>query len=211
MTYYADDVKKFHDKFGLDTPPVFKFVEDDLHHFRARFFHEEYNELYEAVNLAEAIDALIDLVYITCGTALVHGIWPKEFNYLAEKLECDMIYQPCSENYDHPAVLSKENLSVLFGMLAIHILEYEHAQEHRNEQLLKKSLAAIYVNCMFAAADMGFNEEMWNKLWDDVQRANMSKERALKASDSKRGSTWDVVKPKGWIPPRTEEIVNSFL
>lgn len=41
----------------------------------------------------------------------------------------------------------------------------------------------------------------WQKLWDEVQRANMSKVRATDASQSKRGSALDVVKPEGWVAP----------
>ena len=34
-----------------------------------------------------------------------------------------------------------------------------------------------------------------------VHRANMLKERAKSAADSKRGSSLDIVKPPGWQPP----------
>lgn len=46
------------------------------------------------------------------------------------------------------------------------------------------------------------------QLWEDVQRANMSKRRALPdGSDSKRSSGHDVVKPEGWQPPNGREIL----
>jgi predicted HAD superfamily Cof-like phosphohydrolase len=41
----------------------------------------------------------------------------------------------------------------------------------------------------------------WSKLWRTVHAANMAKVRAQKASDSKRGSTLDIVKPAGWVAP----------
>lgn len=41
----------------------------------------------------------------------------------------------------------------------------------------------------------------WKQLWDEVQRANMLKERAIRITQSKRGTTLDVIKPIGWIPP----------
>lgn len=41
----------------------------------------------------------------------------------------------------------------------------------------------------------------WAALWSEVQRANMSKVRATDASQSKRGSALDVVKPEGWVGP----------
>lgn len=48
----------------------------------------------------------------------------------------------------------------------------------------------------------------WQEGWDLVQRANMSKVRAQKdGSDSKRGSSFDVVKPAGWTPPDIEGLL----
>ncbi len=40
-----------------------------------------------------------------------------------------------------------------------------------------------------------------------VHAANMKKVRAEKVEDSKRGSTYDVVKPPGWTPPDLSEFV----
>lgn len=37
--------------------------------------------------------------------------------------------------------------------------------------------------------------------WRAVHEANMKKMRAERAEQSKRGSTFDVVKPPGWVPP----------
>lgn len=50
----------------------------------------------------------------------------------------------------------------------------------------------------------------WQQLWDDVQAANMRKVRAQSdGSDSKRGSSFDVVKPEGWVGPNTHEILRK--
>ena len=43
----------------------------------------------------------------------------------------------------------------------------------------------------------------WQELWGDVQRANMSKERGV----GKRGHLVDCIKPDGWVPPKTLEIL----
>lgn len=50
---------------------------------------------------------------------------------------------------------------------------------------------------------MGLPPEVIQACWDDVQRANMTKERAQSSDDprSKRGHMLDVVKPDGWMPP----------
>lgn len=48
----------------------------------------------------------------------------------------------------------------------------------------------------------------WHEGWEEVQTANMSKVRAaFDGSDSKRGSSFDVVKPEGWIPPDIEGLL----
>lgn len=42
----------------------------------------------------------------------------------------------------------------------------------------------------------------WQEGWDRVQTANMAKVRAkADGSDSLRGSSFDVVKPEGWVAP----------
>jgi predicted HAD superfamily Cof-like phosphohydrolase len=48
----------------------------------------------------------------------------------------------------------------------------------------------------------------WPALWADVQRANMTKERAkVDGSNSRRSSALDVIKPEGWTGPHTLEIL----
>jgi predicted HAD superfamily Cof-like phosphohydrolase len=47
----------------------------------------------------------------------------------------------------------------------------------------------------------------WQEGWQKVQAANMSKVRAASPEQSKRQSTWDVVKPPGWQPPDIEGLL----
>jgi len=50
----------------------------------------------------------------------------------------------------------------------------------------------------------------WQALWDDVQRANMTKERAAAdGSNSLRNSSFDVIKPAGWRPPETQRVLED--
>jgi predicted HAD superfamily Cof-like phosphohydrolase len=50
----------------------------------------------------------------------------------------------------------------------------------------------------------GFN---FKEAWRRVHEANMMKVRAERDSDSKRGSTFDVIKPEGWQPPDHSDLV----
>jgi predicted HAD superfamily Cof-like phosphohydrolase len=47
----------------------------------------------------------------------------------------------------------------------------------------------------------------FNEGWRRVHEANMKKVRALRAVDSARGSTYDVVKPPGWEAPSLTDLV----
>lgn len=53
----------------------------------------------------------------------------------------------------------------------------------------------------------------WQPGWDEVQRANMSKERAASSDDirSIRRSSFDVVKPEGWKPPNLQNVLDRAV
>ena len=47
--------------------------------------------------------------------------------------------------------------------------------------------------------------------WRRVHEANMKKVRVERKEDSKRGSTFDVVKPEGWEPPSHTDLVRDHI
>lgn len=51
---------------------------------------------------------------------------------------------------------------------------------------------------------LGITPVIWNLGETRVHYANMQKVRAQSADESKRGSTFDVVKPEGWESPEVE-------
>lgn len=67
-------------------------------------------------------------------------------------------------------------------------------------------LDLVYV-AMGTAHFMGYP---WQHGWRRVQAANISKVRAQSdGSDSKRGSSFDVVKPPGWRAPNIAEVLRG--
>jgi predicted HAD superfamily Cof-like phosphohydrolase len=65
------------------------------------------------------------------------------------------------------------------------------------ENLVDALVDLVYVaigTCLVYGVD-------FDKAFNEVHRANMSKVRAKHASQSKRGSSYDVVKPPGWVGP----------
>lgn len=74
-------------------------------------------------------------------------------------------------------------------------------------QMFDALLDLVYV-AMGTAHLLGYP---WQLGWDRVQNANMKKVRAQKdGSDSKRGSSFDVVKPPGWTPPDIEGLIRAL-
>lgn len=74
---------------------------------------------------------------------------------------------------------------------------------HHLEQQLDALVDLVYV-AIGTAHMQGFD---FREAWRRVHRANMAKVRATNASESKRGTTFDVVKPEGWEPPSHTDLV----
>jgi len=79
-----DDVFAFHKKFGLPLGDADRLMNDDrAKEFRINFLQEELDELREALgegDRVKAFDALLDLAYVTYGTALFLGIDPHQWH-----------------------------------------------------------------------------------------------------------------------------------
>ena len=77
MTDMYNDVKDFHVAFGLNVGAKPELPIDDERQLRARLLEEEYDEYLEAEwkdDIVEIADALADIIYIACGTAVSYGI-----------------------------------------------------------------------------------------------------------------------------------------
>lgn len=48
---------------------------------------------------------------------------------------------------------------------------------------------------------------LFEEAWEKVHRANMQKVRCENEGDSKRGSTFDVIKPEGWQAPDHSDLI----
>ena len=78
---------------------------------------------------------------------------------------------------------------------------------HQLEKALDGLVDMAYV--LFGTAHLhGFSEAL-PEAWRRVHAANMQKVRAELDTDSKRGSSLDVVKPAGWEPPTFSDLVEA--
>lgn len=74
----------------------------------------------------------------------------------------------------------------------------------RSKEIQFDSLIDLVYVALGTAYLHGFDfEEGWRR----VHEANMKKVRVKRLEDSKRGSEYDVVKPRGWLPPDLSDLV----
>lgn len=70
------------------------------------------------------------------------------------------------------------------------------------------ALVDLVVVAMGTAYMHGFD---WDAHWELVYEKNMQKRRAKEASESKRGHSLDIIKPREWTPPDHEPIIDDTL
>lgn len=73
---FFQDIKNFHEKFGLEYKNGPRQLPQNLQDFRTGFLNEELTEYKTSVFCKDKegqFDALIDLVYVAMGTAYLHG------------------------------------------------------------------------------------------------------------------------------------------
>lgn len=79
------------------------------------------------------------------------------------------------------------------------VREVEEAVRDRDLPKLADALVDLAYFCHAAAAAFGLP---WPEVWQEVQRTNMHKQPG-----STERAVRDAIKPKGWEPPRIEEVL----
>lgn len=97
-----------------------------------------------------------------------------------------------------PSILPNELLEFRTKFLQEELNEFKEACE-KNDVVLAMDALIDLVYVAFGTAHM-MNVPFY-EAWQHVHAANMRKVRAKKVEDSKRNSTFDVIKPEGWINP----------
>lgn len=219
------DVVDFHNKFGIPMAEEPTLVDMDMGNFRLRFLTEELDEIvasHLAKDMPGFFDGLLDLYYVTAGTAAIFGfdyetrflsIIEKRFKRLDSSIEVNMSLRDGDPEYHWAWRLAfhqfthlpktptwPHDLSMgrLLEKLSRLINEIGDAYLDEDIERMSWALAELGLDIMLVSAACGLP---WEEGWSAVQQANMSKVRALRHEDSKRGSTFDVVKPEGWSPP----------
>jgi predicted HAD superfamily Cof-like phosphohydrolase len=107
-----------------------------------------------------------------------------------------------------PTMINGELLAFRIKFMQEELDEYREAIEAGDMPKAFDALIDLVYVAMGTSVLHGFP---WQAGWDEVQRANMTKERATSAEQSKRGTTFDVVKPEGWTAPNIEAILEAYV
>lgn len=102
---------------------------------------------------------------------------------------------------DKPRHLTKRKLLERVAQMQEELDEFKEAVENDDIAEQADALVDIVYFALGTANHMGLP---WQALWDDVQRANMSKVPGVKPE---RGFLVDCIKPEGWEGPKTMDIL----
>lgn len=108
-----------------------------------------------------------------------------------------------------PQLLDKDVQDFRFKFMQEELNEFDTACIHGQLDLAADALIDLVYVAMGTGVMMGLP---WQALWDEVQRANISKVRSKSADDplSTRKHQLDVVKPPGWRPPDIAGVLKKY-
>ena len=135
---FIKKVGEFHDAFGVERGNV------DVE-LRYKLFKEEFEEYKDAKDLVERADAIVDMLYIACGTIDLHEWDMSDFNNM----------------YFIEGVSEKESLR----LISVGI-EKKKEDIYKYRGLLGNCLDLAYENNIY---------DILPQLFDEVHRSNMSK------------------------------------
>lgn len=98
----------------------------------------------------------------------------------------------------YPAFPTEEIINFRIKFMEEELEEFKEAVKQQN---LVKAFDALVDLAYVVLGTAYFFNLPWMRGWKAVQEANFQKVRAKYKADSKRGTTFDVVKPDGWVGP----------
>lgn len=103
---------------------------------------------------------------------------------------------------DTPGLTEPVLLEDRFDLMQEELTEFKNAMRALDLPKMADALVDLVYVTLGTAVQLGLP---WQALWDDVQRANMTKVPGM----THRGQAHDVTKPPGWAGPRTDEILRE--
>lgn len=102
----------------------------------------------------------------------------------------------------NPTHLPQAILMRRFNFIQEELDEFLLAAKQQNMEEMADALVDIVYVAIGTAVMMGLP---WDEMWDEVQRANMTKEKGR----THRGHDDDLVKPKWWVGPQHKQILSA--
>jgi predicted HAD superfamily Cof-like phosphohydrolase len=103
-----------------------------------------------------------------------------------------------------PRELHEDLFDFRYKFMREELDEYQVAYYEENMEKQLDALVDLVYVALGTAYMQGFD---FNEAFNRVHAANMKKVRVYIAEDSARGSTFDVVKPEGWVAPDLSDLV----
>lgn len=172
------DIVEFHNKFGIYPNTDIDF------HLRFNRLLEELNEFDEATTPWDKLDALVDTCYIALGTLHLY-----ESHYVLTAYASVVPYTPWRPT---PPPELHPTLPDLRWLVT--------------ETSLEDHMTGCWWIIQSILQWCALNRWKFAAAWDRVHAANMAKERATCAEDSKHGSAQDIIKPEGWTAPDHRDL-----
>lgn len=105
-----------------------------------------------------------------------------------------------------PTFLTPEDVDFRVKFMREELEEYSQAVDEADIFKALDALVDLVVVAYGTAIMQGVSPELWQMMWDEVHRANMSKVRGI----TDRGVKNDLVKPPGWMPPNHEGVIREW-
>ena len=136
--------------------------------------------------------------------------WFKDMQEMHQKFGVNKWFQAEMQS-DVEAKRLKEYMQFRIGMLPEELDETKQAFEDKNPEEIVDGIIDL---CVFAIGTLEVFGVDANKAWDEVYKANISKEVGIKEGRPNPLGLPDLVKPKGWKGPSHEgnhgNISDSF-
>ena len=127
------------------------------------------------------------------------------FGPLSNYEEVAAFHEKYGLTYDgKPRLLDEDTVKFRLKFLEEELMEFRVSALNDDLPGMADALIDLVYVAMGTAYMMGLP---WQPLWNEVQRANMTKVRASSQGQSKRGSALDVIKPEGWRGPDIEGVL----
>lgn len=161
-------VDEFHRLFGVGRPIESGFPDTETRELRTRLIIEEYDELFDAIaadDEVEVADALADITYLACGTAVAYGIIPRGVSVPYYQMPVKGRAMRPSEVDFLLALDTLDNVTAAISAMKI-------AETLDNLHAVAAALNQIISSCFFMAAVHNID---LNACFNEVHASNMTK------------------------------------